>query len=82
MLLICRPTPDISNKPRLLHPLETAIVVKSESGYFVSLPTDGSWITKSMKDVPKYISVPAIAATLAREKKDDRKTAKPKSDKP
>jgi hypothetical protein len=39
-------------------------------------------MTKSMKEVPKYMSVPAIAATLAREKKDDRKTANPKSDKP
>lgn len=58
------------------------MVVRREARVLGPRSTEGSYTITLMKEVPKYIKVPAMAATLALEKKDWRKTASPKSDKP
>jgi hypothetical protein len=59
-----------------------ATVVRSEAKVFGPLSIAASCTTTLMKEVPKYIKVPAIAAILALEKNDCKKTARPNKEMP
>jgi hypothetical protein len=66
----------------LLQPLLIAIVVSREAIDLGPDLTEGSCTVTPTKEVPKYIKVPAIAATLAFEKKACKKTARPNKERP
>ncbi len=74
--------PLVSNEPRLLAPRATATVDSKEDICLAPALTLSSFTAWLMKLVPKYIKVPAIAATLALEKNAYKNTQSPNRESP